>query len=562
MDNLSEIQLGGQGASVNKFTPVQFGKDFFDNLAQCRDDGEKIQLFLETAQRQDVPLRAIEELLNYQDEFILAMGLQSFGYIANPQIKAQLATLDYIEGLDEPLEEISLLPDPEEYKRHSVRILEKLCQEAKSGSDLIRLSAAWAIQQIGYSAMITGRFLPKSAEDIQSQIISESLNRLNNRSISKEYIDFWVYTPKRHLLRLLQTIPSSYLDVVERILARLGVIGVEFIARSASTLQQFVVETALHLANLLIRDRQYQDAGRQRRLSDVLIPFLDNTDIDLRQLAARPINQVGSSWSWLNDTIKAKAAIILRDWNKLEELGEASVPFLIDAIRGSLRLDTQDNLREQVEAVRCISRIDFSNVKKQVTTLSEFLQHPEERIRDTTVSLLKLHQNLLDMRSNHILTGLDFKFQLEDFDVETMTIREIDINIANTRQYQEDFDRIFQNAISSCKPDATEVKRFLSAKLQEYNSYIESRIKKLDFQKREIQIKEAEEQRRRIEEEAEKRRRRAEQKRKNLLLIALIVLVILFFQLLFLSIIFPKNFFFVILSLIVLSVLLFSPFII
>lgn len=275
MDNLSEIQLGGQGASVSKFTPVQFGKDFFDNLAQCRDDGEKIQLFLETAQRQDVPLRAIEELLNYQDEFILAMGLQSFGYITNPQIKAQLATLDYIEGLDEPLEEISLLPDPEDYKRHSVRILEKLCQEAKSGSDLIRLSAAWAIQQIGYSAMITGRFLPKSAEDIQSQIISESLNRLNNRSISKEYIDFWVYAPKKHLLRLLQTIPSSYLDVVERILARLGVVGVEFIARSASTLQKFVVKAALHLADLLIRDRQYreyQDAGTQRRLSDVLIP--------------------------------------------------------------------------------------------------------------------------------------------------------------------------------------------------------------------------------------------------------------------------------------------------
>ncbi|KAB8334291.1 hypothetical protein SD80_007665 [Scytonema tolypothrichoides VB-61278] len=469
---------------------------------------------METAQRQDVPLRAIEELLNYQDEFILAMGLQSFGYITNAQIKAQLATLDYIEGLDEPLEEISLLPDPEEYKRHSVRILEKLCQEAKSGSDLIRLSAAWAIQQIGYSAMITGRFLPKSAEDIQSQIISESLNRLNNRSISKEYIDFWVYAPKVHLFQLLQTIPSSYLDVVERILVRLGVIGVEFIARSASTLQQFVVEAALHLADLLIRDRQYrkyQDADTQRRLSDILIPFLDNSDIDLRRLAAEPINEVGSSWSWLNNTIKAKAAILLRDWNKLEELGEVSVPFLIEAIRGSLLLDTLDNLQEQVQAVRCISRIYFDNVGQQVTTLSEFLQHPQERIRDTTVSLLKQHQDLLDMKSNYILTGLDFKFQLEDFDVKTMTIGEIDRKIADARQYQAVFERIFKNAISSCKADATEVTRFFSSTLEKYNGYIENRIKKLDIQKQSLQRKEAEEQRKRAEQEAEERRRRAEQ---------------------------------------------------
>ncbi|MBW4629827.1 MAG: hypothetical protein KME49_31035 [Brasilonema octagenarum HA4186-MV1] len=551
MDNLSEIQLGGQGASVSKFTPVQFGKDFFDNLAQCRDDGEKIQLFLETAQRQDVPLRAIEELLNYQDEFILAMGLQSFGYITNRQIKAQLATLDYIEGLDEPLEEISLLPDPEDYKRHSVRILEKLCQEAKSGSDLIRLSAAWAIQQIGYSAMITGRFLPKSPEDIQSQVISESLNRLNNRSISKEYIDFWVYAPKRHLLRLFQTIFSSYLDVVERIIARLGVIGVEFIARSASTLQQFVVEAALHLADLLIKYRQYQDAGTQRRLSDILIPFLDNSDIDLRRLAAELINQVGSSWSWLNDTIKAKAAIILRDWNKLEELGEASVPFLIEAVRGSLRFYTQDNSREQVEAVRCISRIYFYNVEQKVTTISEFLQHPEEKIRDVTVSLLKPHQDLLDMKSNHILTGLDFGFQLEDFDVITMTIREIDRKITDERQYQENFDKIFQNAISSCKADATEVKRFFSAKLKEYNGYIESRIKKLDVQKLEIQRKEAEEQRRRAEQEAEERRRLAEQERKNKRDFTLVVLTLLIVGLLFISTIFPPAFFIVFLVLIV-----------
>lgn len=75
MDNFSKIQSAGQGNSSGKFTPVQLAKDFFDNLGLGGDDGEKIQLLLETAKRADVPLKAIEELLNYQDQFILAMGL-------------------------------------------------------------------------------------------------------------------------------------------------------------------------------------------------------------------------------------------------------------------------------------------------------------------------------------------------------------------------------------------------------------------------------------------------------------------------------------------------------
>ncbi|MBD2776353.1 hypothetical protein [Iningainema tapete] len=521
MDNFSEIQSGGQGNSSGKFAPIQLGKDFFDNLGRCRDDGEKIQLFLETAQRADVPLRAIEELLNYQDQFILAMGLQSFGYITNPQIKAQLANLQHIEELDEPLEEIYLLPNPAEYKQHSIRILEKLCQEAKSGRDLTRLSAAWAMQRLGYSPMISGKFLPKSAQDIQSQIISQNLNRLNDRSIFndpsryKEYIDFWVYAPKVHLFQLLQTIPSSYVNVVESILVRLGVVGVEFVNRSASTLQKFVVEAGLRLADFFLRDRKYQDNDTQRRLSDILISFLDNSDIDLRRLAAKPINEI---CSWLNTTIRAKAAVISRDWNKVEELGEASVPFLIKAVQGSLRLDTQDNLREQVEAVRCISIIYATSVNKQISTLSEFLQHYEQTVREATVSCLKQHKNQLDLYSKNIFTALDFKFELEgtleSLNLNSMSfyeicekIRGIEEKIKAKRRYQAVTQEIFEVAISSCQAEATEVKAFFSYNLERYSRMILDSIQQLDNQKESLQKRKAEEERRRHEKEAEEKRK-------------------------------------------------------
>jgi hypothetical protein len=98
------------------------------------------------------------------------MALQSFGNIDNQTIKTKLANLDYIDGLDEPLDEIYQRPNPEDYKCHSQRIFEKLSQEAQSGSELTRLSAAWTIQHLEYPKIVSAKFFFKSAEDIQSQI--------------------------------------------------------------------------------------------------------------------------------------------------------------------------------------------------------------------------------------------------------------------------------------------------------------------------------------------------------------------------------------------------------
>ncbi len=494
MSNYSGIQSGGQGGG--KFPPVQKGKDFFDNIPHCRDDGEKIELFLVTAQRTDVPLKALEELLKCKDHFYLAMGLQSFGYI-NPNIKAKLGNLDYIDGLDEPLDEIYQRPNPDDYKCHSQRIFEKLCQEAQSGNELTRLSAAWAIQELKYAPMVSARFLSKGTEDIQKQILSENLKRLNDKYLLndptryKEFIDFWVYAPKNHLLQLFQSIPANSLNIVESILARLGVAGIEFVTQAAYSLQKFVVQAGLRSANSFYRDRKYQDSETKERLSNALIPFLDNADIDLRRLAAKPINEAGS---WLNTDIRAKAAVISRDWNgNVVRLGEASVPFLLQAIRGSLILDTRDNLLEQVKAIQCIGTIYAANIDKKIRSLVEFLQHREESVRDATVSLLKQHQDRLDQNSRYILTALDFQFRLPQINFFNFTsLAEVEIEITSTRKYQTEIERIFQNAISSCKADATEVLSFLSSKQKEYNILLSKHFQSLEDSKSRIKLKAAE----------------------------------------------------------------------
>jgi hypothetical protein len=495
MSYYSGIQSGGQGGG-GRFPPVQKGKDFFDNIPRCRDDGERIELFLATAQRPDLPLKAIEELLKYRDQFYLTMGLQSFAYIGNPTIRTKLANLDYIDGLDEPLDEIYQRPNPEDYKCHSKRIFEKLSQEAQSGSELTRLSAAWTIQQLKYPQIVSARFLFKSVEDIQRQIISENLKRLNDRYLLndairyKEFIDFWVYAPKNHLLQLLESIPANSLKIVDDILTRLGVAGCELV-KGASGLQKFVVEAGLRSADSLFRDTKYQDSQTRERLSKVLIPFLNNTDINLRRLAAQPINEVGS---WLNTDIRAKAAVISRDWNgNVVRLGEASVPFLLQALRGSLILDTRDNLLEQVKAVQCISTIYTANIDKKIRSLVEFLQHREENVRNVTVLFLKQHQDRLDRNSCYIFTALDFQFCSPQINFSDFTsVADVETEIISIRQYQTEIERIFRNAISSCKADATEVLNFLSLKQKEYDTLLSKHIQGLEAYKSRLEFKAAE----------------------------------------------------------------------
>jgi hypothetical protein len=503
MSNDSGIQSGGQGGGGGNFPTVQKGKDFFDYLPHCRDDGEKIELVVKTAQRSDVPLKALEELLKYRDQFYLTMGLQSFAYIGNQTIRTKLANLDYIDGLDEPLDEIYQRPNPEDYKCHSKRIFEKLSQEAQSGSELTRLSAAWTIQQLKYPEIVSARFFFKSVEDIQRQIISENLKRLNDRYLFndpiryKEFIDFWVYAPKNHLLQLLQSIPANSLNIVESILARLGVPGVEFVMQ-AYGLQKFILEAGLRSADSLFRDTRYQDSQTREKLSQVLIPFLDNTDIDLRRFAAKTINEAGS---WLKAEVRGKAAVISRDWNgNVVGLGEVSVPFLLQALRGSLILDTKDNLGEQLKAIQCIGTIYAANLDKKIINLVEFLQHCEESIRSATVSLLKQHKDRLDQNSRYILTALDFKFRSLTANFN-YSIVQVEIEITSTRQYQKEIERIFQNAILSCnKENATEVLKFLSSKQKEYDRLLCKHIESLEDYKLRLQWEAADSLKQKIEE--------------------------------------------------------------
>jgi hypothetical protein len=487
MSDLPEIDSVREGWGMDRFTPVIQGKDFFDNYKKCRDEGERIQLFIETASREDIPLKAIEELLKQKDEFFLAMGLQCFGHIKNSKIKESLKNIEHIEGIDDPWELIQQLPNPDDYKCHSLMIFEMLCEKAKSGNDLISLSAAYAICKLGYERKDTSRYLDDTPQDIQEDIFIKNLEFIQKKSINndankyKKCVKFWLYAPKFYLLNMLRLISSSNSKLVEDILKRLGITGVEFVIQEVNPFPKFVVKIGLDLASDLLINQKYQDKETKNRLSKVLIPILNHEDINLRRLAAQAINDVCSC---LQGDIKAQAAVICRDWNKVVELGEVSIPFLLEAIRGNLLLDTTANYKEQIKALQCISKIYRNNTDKKIEFLSIFLQHDLQDIRDATLVILEAHKNRLDTKSAYIFKALDFKFKLEKLSIYSLTLSEISREIQKMQNYQDEVESVFDNAISSCMTKATGVKNFLSGLQASYLGVIDSYIKELNKQQK------------------------------------------------------------------------------
>ncbi|MGA1131950.1 MAG: hypothetical protein ACO31I_06725 [Prochlorotrichaceae cyanobacterium] len=290
MSNIS--QTSQPNPYSNRFIPVEQGSDFFENLQRCRDDGEKRRLFMETAARQDVPLRAIGEILTYRDQLLVTLALQSLSGIQNQEIRHKLVNLELIEGVDPSPEELYALPNPEEYQPWSVLVLHKLCEQAESGSsDLARMSAAWTIEQLGYSPAYTGKLLHQDANKIWDKIFVDATNNRrysDDRIKYQEYLDFWTFAP----INILQWVfRSRNSDLINSVLARLGVLGIQLILGGLHSLDIQVLTSALTLADHIVLDQKYSDDQTQYFLANILVPVLQDSRLELVYMAANTLSK-------------------------------------------------------------------------------------------------------------------------------------------------------------------------------------------------------------------------------------------------------------------------------
>jgi WD40 repeat protein len=160
-------------------TDINTAAEILNAFRECKDNPEKeIELFDCLATRSDPPLEAFFEIAKLiKLETLLALTIQAFGKITDPEIKARM--------------------------KESNELLELLSQKAESGSsDLIRWSAASAIEDIGFDFLMVAQYLSQNPNKIIEGIV-QSNNILSSNEPNK-ISRFWSYGPSEKLKKQAQ----------------------------------------------------------------------------------------------------------------------------------------------------------------------------------------------------------------------------------------------------------------------------------------------------------------------------------------------------------------------
>jgi len=162
-------------------TNINTAAEILNTFRACNNPGEEIELFECLATRDEPPIGAFVEIVKViKLEPILALTIQAFGKITNPDIKAQL--------------------------KESTDLLELLSQKVESvSSDLIKWSAATAIEEIGFDFLLIAQYLSETPKAIADRLAIVKLQELNEKDIVgtdkyKKLVCFWTYNNWKKLM--------------------------------------------------------------------------------------------------------------------------------------------------------------------------------------------------------------------------------------------------------------------------------------------------------------------------------------------------------------------------
>jgi len=424
--DLAYIQEGDWFPELSHLVEVTGSQDIDTNLdnRKFRDEGEKIDIFIHTALNPHT--RALETLgtfLEKKDLAILAATLQGFASIGRILKKSDLPPA-YRRHLKDLKTHLTANLNPNHDADPSVQLFKLLCEQAESGkSDLISLSAVNTLQQLEYPESLRIDLLDKKPAEIEADILQKNISRLSNndRSYSRdnpcqdwEYIKFWVYGPTEILLSVCNG--TYYIDVVREVLRKSGIRGIRLALQGGNI---NAIREAVNFAGEIFNqinpssaDKRYIDKQTRQKLASLLIPFINHSDIELRNLVADKLNDGSNGYKvsdhLLDDSNRAKVAVIdttsSEKWKRVVALGNLSIPVLCEAIGGKLKFvdNENQNTNSQIEALKSIDKI-LKDIPKKASTLSQYLSHPKDKIKLETFHLLKNHWAYLDEQSIKLL---------------------------------------------------------------------------------------------------------------------------------------------------------------
>jgi len=497
---LALIKSGQWLPELSHFVPVTLPRNLDDNLNHARDEGEKIDLLIHTALNPHAPaLVSLGEFLNRRDVTILAATLRGFASIGET-LKEQNLDPDYRHHLEKIRYVLTANLDLNDDDDQSVHLFKRLCHDAESGeSEIVRWAASHALQELDYPLNLRLHLLLRPPAEILAEIWNKYESRLsdqkrkNDPSKVLEDVKFGIYAHTERLFAECKADNSFYstdysFHVTRQVLRKSGIRGIRLALKCGN---KPVVVEAINFAGELFnqidrnsQDKRYVDPKTRQKLAALLLPFIDQPDLELRNLVAEKLNDKRNNYNVSNSLIapnyRAKVAVIDTDWNRAILLGDVSISVLCEAIQGSLRIEDDEDLNVncQIESIKTIDKI-LIDISQKVSILSPYLQHNSDKLRLEVALLLQTHQSSLDSKSLKILIALLFTLDLPE---------ELDISISNSRlnrsivesyiqiaeSYKESVENIFVNAIAVCEKKSNSIQNFLSKEQKSLSDRIEN----------------------------------------------------------------------------------------
>ncbi|MCA6595948.1 MAG: hypothetical protein IM539_06420 [Pseudanabaena sp. M046S1SP1A06QC] len=484
---------------LSHFVPVTSPRNLDDNLNHARDEGEKIDLLIHTALNPHAPaLIGLGEFLNSRDLTILAATLRGLASIGET-LKQQNLDPNYRHHLEQLKYVLTANLDLHDDENPSVHLFKRLCHDAESGgSEMVRWAAAYALHELDYPFSLRRQLLTQSPAEILAEIWTKYKSRLSEQNRKSdptkvaEDLRFGVYG---HTERLFAESSSEYsFDIVCQVLRKTGIRGIRLALKCGNI---SVVVEAINFAGELFnqidpnsQDKRYKDNATRQKLANLLLPFLNQSDLEIRNLIAENLNDKRNQHDVSNRLIdqnnRAKVAVIDTDWKRAISLGDLAIPILCEAVEGKLLIEKAENLNVncQIEAVRSIDK-SLTDVSRKVSTLAPHLQHDNHSLRMTVASLLEPHRNRLDAKSSQITIALFFKLNLPQESNISLSNPQLDkstveryVKLAGTSE--QSIQDIFKDAITACEVKSISTKDFLAQQQRAFLDRIANYLDDLD----------------------------------------------------------------------------------